>query len=162
MPSRGPDGKFVRERTIPWNPQSSQWDDGYTDRKGYFRVYRPDHPRADKMGYAKRYHVVWWLAHGTMPPAGIDIHHETDDRFGNLQSIGHGPHSTHHCLMLTTVICQTCHSPFQKPAWRIQNRGNKFCSLRCYHAAPKSQETRNRQSEGLRRSHAQRGHSIHV
>ena len=43
---RGPDGTFQRE-IFSWTQEN--WDAGYLDNKGYFRIYRPDYPKIYKV-----------------------------------------------------------------------------------------------------------------
>lgn len=70
--TQGTDGKFVRT-VVVWTPE--RWDEGHVDRRGYFRVYRPDYPGAWKNGYAKRYAVVYWLHTGHAVQPGEALHH---------------------------------------------------------------------------------------
>ena len=55
--THGPDGRFERKHYL-WD--GSDWDDGWKDNRGRFRVYRPDCPRQMGVeGHALRAHVVW-------------------------------------------------------------------------------------------------------
>jgi hypothetical protein len=124
-----------------WTPEN--WDDGWADNKGRFRVYRPDCPRAFKSGYCLRAHVVWWLNTGTVHPKGTVIHHrneiKTDDKFSNLQMMLVGEHTIHHCAKPNFSTCKQCGITFELPLWRIRSRLNsgesapRFCSQDCYH-----------------------------
>ena len=80
MVIREANGTF-KKRLQVWD--GSNWDDGWHDNRGRFRVYRPDYPRAFSGGYALRAHVVWWLANGKPHPTGMILHHKNsikDDR----------------------------------------------------------------------------------
>lgn len=142
--NRDSSGQFKRLREKPWD--GTDWNDGYVDNKGRFRVYRPDYPRAYPEGYALRYHVVWWLTTGKVHPKGTNLHHineiKSDDRFENLQLMGHGEHTIHHCKKPgVELICKFCNEVFRIPAWRIAQRKREegyepaFCSQSCYHKA---------------------------
>jgi len=123
----------------PWTPDS--WDSGYVDNRGYFRVYRPDYPRCWTNGYAKRYHVVWWLTTGVVLPATCILHHKDgntlNDIFVNLELLDHGAHTTmHKTKPKWQCICKNCRGNFELPHWRKkqgQSRGS-FCSPACYYS----------------------------
>lgn len=143
------DGRFSRIHES-WTPDN--WNDGYVDKRGYFRVYRPDYPGSWKSGYAKRYWVMYWLVTGYVQKIGDDIHHKNgvklDDRPNNLQLLSHGEHSR---VTQTTPdvygVCAGCNKDFLIPPGK---RGTKkFCSISCYHATPKSQATRDKISASL-------------
>ena len=151
-------GRYVRTRITYWTPET--WDDGFVDPKGYFRVYRPDHPRATPAGWVHRYQVVWWLKTGSPPPDGWDIHHSNeiklDDVYTNLELKLHGEHTAHHSSKpYVQCICTVCGESFAIPQWRINEGKGKFCSQSCYHRKPKSDLTRQRQSNSQRRAHAE-------
>jgi hypothetical protein len=150
-------GSFKRVRTEPWAPDS--WDDGYVDNKGRFRVYRPDFPKADKMGYAMRAHVVYWLATGSRHPDGAVLHHKNedklDDRLENLQVMTHGDHTRLHHAETHWFVCAGCGQDFSKTGDEVARRRSegrlpKYCSLRCYHSDP---VRRARHSATIRRLH---------
>lgn len=160
---RGGKGRFVRTRYL-WD--GSDWDDGYIDNKGRFRIYRPDYPRAYALGYVLRSHVVWWLHHGICHPKGTNLHHKNhnklDDRIENLELLLAGDHVRHHCAKIgVQFICRNCKQSFYVPTWRVKERrteGNtiKFCSQKCYHAAGRTESHKTNISAGLRRRYATR------
>lgn len=146
----------------PWTAE--RWGNGFVDNRGRFRVFRPDFPRALPGGYALRAHVVWWLAHGEVHPAGTDIHHRDDDRLndtlGNLELLAHGAHTTLHHLQEHEFICEECLRVFYLSGHRVASRRAegtlpRFCSQSCYHAHPKSDETRAKMSESLALAYAE-------
>lgn len=171
MPTRdAKDGRFVRERTAPWSHDA--WGDGFVDNRGYFRVYRPDYPLAYSSGYAKRSHVVYWLATGHAVGPGEVVHHEdrnkVNDAFSNLRLTTHADHTREHLAEQWTrrprakmrdFVCETCGDPFQLSESRVADRersGTKvrFCSPPCRYAAPRSEEAKRKTSESLRRTWA--------
>jgi HNH endonuclease len=143
-------GRFIRSRQ-PWTPDN--WDDGYFDNRGRFRVYRPDFPRAYALGYALRTHVVWWLAHGEPHPEGTDLHHinenRGDDRLENLRVLSHGEHTRLH-KPKRMKRCLECGREFYKK----KKPQAKFCTYLCYSRYPKSDVTREKMSAGQKRRRA--------
>lgn len=132
---RNGDGTFKRILPI-WSPKS--WDSGYVDNRGYFIVYRPDYPKAYRGGYAKRYHVVYWLQTRQILPDGFILHHvnhvkhhvnhvKTDDRFENLELKLNGVHTTEH--KQTYFICVGCGESTAKDG---HGNRHKYCSHQCY------------------------------
>lgn len=129
-------GRFQRTHDV-WTPE--HWNDGYTDNRGRFRVYRPDYPNAYAEGYALRYHIVWWLAGKTIPE-GYELHHinenKTDDVFSNLELITHLDHARlHHPV--PTSICDHCGNEFC--FYRRSDRIRRFCTQKCYQAHRKTE-----------------------
>lgn len=126
---------------LPWT--MGHWDTGYLDNRGYFRVYRPDYPRAYGSGYTKRYYIVWWLNTGEVidTPRYI-IHHKngnkSDDRFDNLEKKEHGQHTLDHNkprmeAARTECICNTCGVLFHIKRHRLKEKGRgSYCSQQCY------------------------------
>ena len=151
LPGTRVGGRFVR-RLAPWTPE--RWDEGWVDSRGYFRVYRPDYPRAWPSGYAKRYHVVYWLLTGRVLAENEVLHHrngiKTDDRLENIEVLDRGEHTKlHHPSTLLFIICATCGVAFRDP----KKPHRKYCTFACYHKAPKQAETLAKQAEGMKRAH---------
>lgn len=142
---------FARTRSA-WVPEG--WDNGYVDNKGRVRIYRPDYPRAYAEGYALRYHVVWWLHTGEVHPVGTELHHKdgsTDnDVFENLIVLTKSEHRSLHRNNWVEVECKFCGKKFLEHAWRITSRGRKYCSNECYQSKPRTQEHKDKISEGNR------------
>ena len=71
--------------------------ESYKDRAGYYHVYYPQHPRADRQGFLYE-HIKIWEEHNGMPvPDGYVIHHlnghKGDNRPGNLVALPHKAHN---------------------------------------------------------------------
>ena len=156
MRLRDTEGRFARQR-LPWTPD--RWDEGYTDNHGRFRVYRPDYPRCWADGYAFRYAVAYWLQTGRIPED--DLHHEngdrTDDRPANLAPMEHAAHARGHNPK-TMLTCIACGKLFPRPHHKSA-RSTKYCSQVCYHAMPRSPESRRLAS--LHSRHAGKTHCPH-
>lgn len=130
--ARNSNGQFKRSHQI-WD--GSEWDDGYFDNRGRFRVYRSDYPRAFKDGYALRSHIVWWITTGQVVEKGMNIHHKddnrTEDRFYNLQLLAHRAHTIkHHRNPPVVKVCGYCEKRFFRPAWKA--RTQRCCSHSCH------------------------------
>lgn len=163
-------GRYIKTRIEFWTP--AIWGDGFVDSKGYFRVYRPDHPKASTAGWVHRYQVVWWLSTGNIPNTGMDIHHNNeiklDDRFDNLVLKEHVEHSilsnkASHEASQVLRTCVICEKEFTIPRWRLNqdNRG-LFCSIQCRRRDIKTPETRRKQSESIRAAWARRRNNAGV
>lgn len=68
---------------------------------GYWRVYRPEHPLADKRGYVLEHRIVYEEYYKCSLPLNIHIHHingdKEDNRIENLQTMSNADHmSLHH------------------------------------------------------------------
>ncbi len=147
-------GRFIRQRYHPWTPQ--KWNDGYLDNKNRFRVYRPDYPRSYSNGYALRAHVVWWLHHGRCHARNKELHHKdgttTNDAITNLKPLSNSNHQKfHHPTKYTDLICLKCNHPFRIEEWRVRSRPTKFCSPECYHSYPRSEESKRKASESMKK-----------
>ena len=151
-------GRFVRKHHI-WT--FGRWGDGYKDKSGRFRVYRPDYPRAYHEGYAMRSHVVWWLTTGSVHPKGWDVHHKNrrrlDDRFDNLEIKRHKAHSEYHHPGdgFVKLVCRACGRKFKVTSRKLNARKHegleiKFCSQKCYHRFPKSDKAKAKTSLSLK------------
>lgn len=149
---RNKDGTFVKKLPI-WTEES--WDSGWVDNHGYFRVFCPDCPNAWPNGYAKRYHVVWWIKTGKKIPKDFDIHHKnnnkTDDRFENLQLISHAEHSKFSAKKPPIIMtCRNCKKQFELSRDHNAPGRGKFCGQKCYHSFPRSEDHKKAISEGIK------------
>lgn len=142
-------GRFAK--TLPiWD--GSDWDAGWIDNRGRFRVYRPDYPRAYSGGYALRAHIVWWLAGGEVHPEGTNLHHVDGDRLNdkleNLELLDHGEHSRiTNGMAPLEFTCIYCGKSFLVSKHRERIR--KFCSYACFAKAPRTEEHKAAISRGL-------------
>jgi len=152
---RGETGRF--QRTImPWSLEN--FDDGYVDNRGRFRVYVPDHPRAFTDGYIHRAVVAYETYHGISVPSTMDIHHKNrnrlDDSKENLQMLSHSEHSKKQKrAKVVTRTCEHCKAEFDIKKWRLKDpsRG-KFCSQKCYHAHKRTEDHKTAISEGAKKA----------
>lgn len=151
-----------------WTPE--QWDRGYHDSNGRFRVYRPDYPGHYSNGCAMRSHVVFWLETGQCPPKDKLLHHingiKDDDRIENLILLGHSEHTTIHCAnKKVSFVCSSCGKQFYvrrcKVEYVVNSRGAppKYCSRKCYYDAERTKEHGNRISMALKAHYAKEGKS---
>mgnify|MGYP001593096271 CR=1 FL=1 len=164
-------GKFRRCHLI-WHP--SNWEDGYVDSDGRFRVYRPDYPRAYKSGYMLRAHVVWWLHTGHPHPRELELHHidhnRLNDAIENLKPLTRSEHRSHHFREISIIKCENCGHDFTQNTWRVLSRPTKFCSQSCYHAFPRSQSHkaamranhRNSRKTECKNGHQLAGDNLHI
>lgn len=131
-------GRYIKT-AILWTPD--QWDAGYYDNRGRFRVYRPDYPRAYKGGYALRAHVVWWLYRGEPHPQGTELHHKDgtrdNDKIENLIPLNRSEHRLAHAEEKPVLVCLTCGKQFQREIWRVRINNTKFCSKKCWDNYPR-------------------------
>lgn len=119
-----------------WNPLN--WNDGYIDAKGRFRVYRPDFPDCHYNGYVFRSHVVWWLSTGKRHPRNTELHHKNtiplDDSISNLEPLSNSDHQKlHKPAAFYQINCEHCGSLVRVSAFRKRDRITRFCSQYCYH-----------------------------
>lgn len=155
-------GKFIKTLGV-WD--GSNWDEGWYDNRGRFRVYRPDYPRAFIGGYALRAWVVYWLFNGSPHPKGTNLHHingiKDDDRIENFEVVEHGQHSRlHHSIGNIELVCENCTQSFAMTRKKYNARLRegtpiRFCSQNCYHAFPKSASTKQKQSSGLKKAYSE-------
>lgn len=114
--------------------------------KRFILFVKGKYPGSHKSGYALRSRVVWWLYTGeALRGTRSNIHHKNhnrgDDRFKNLERMGHKRHSREHnpkTVLMISRKCQRCGGEFKIKEWRLNNpsRG-KYCSLYCGRLAPK-------------------------
>jgi len=146
----------------------TNFDDGYVDSAGRFRVYYPSHPRAYNEGYILRSIVAFEAYHNLFIPDGIDVHHvdgnRLNDSIENLMLLSHKKHS-----VLSNVeryenstinkTCEECGLIFHIKQGRLNdktsNRG-RFCSQKCYHAHPRTKIHKQNISSGLKKSYLER------
>ena len=129
-------GKFKRTNN-PWTPANTE--DGY-NRKGWFMVYLPDHPRANSLGYVPRAAVHYEYFNNDKLKKGEEVHHKDKNRLNdtkeNLIKLVHQEHSKLHNkegLKDITQTCVMCKKPFLIKQWRLnQGRLGKYCSQKCY------------------------------
>ncbi len=155
---RNEDGTFKRIRK-PFSLDN--FNDGYVDNRGRFRVWLPEHPRAYESGYVLRSIITYELYHGISVPKENDIHHKDENRLNdskeNLEMMTHGEHSAMSNRLPGAHIirvCQHCQKEFTIERWRLKDpsRG-KYCSQKCFHAHKRSKLHRKRISMGLKKAY---------
>jgi hypothetical protein len=128
-------------------------------KDGRILIFCRAFPGAHKSGYALRSRIVWWLHTGeVIRGMEFNIHHKNedrrDDRFENLEKISHSEHSSMHNKEDGAYLerfCLHCGQEFFIERWRLKEKSRgTFCSLDCYHAHPKKESTRKRQSISLK------------
>ena len=71
---RRDNGTFDRKHNV-WSLDN--FDDGYIDGKGRFRVYLPNHPRSsNRMGYVLRAIVAYEAYHNVIIKDNFEVHHK--------------------------------------------------------------------------------------
>lgn len=119
------------------------FNDGYINKSGRFRVYFPEHPRADKMGYIFRSIVTYETHHGVSVPIEMVIHHinenRLDDSKENLLMLTRGSHSSLHNQKRIEAakirrVCKQCKQEFtiKRSELKGPSRTGSFCSKECY------------------------------
>lgn len=136
--SRNPDGTFKRVRK---QFSLDNFNDGYVDADGRFRVWMPDNPRSYKEGYILRSIAAYELYHNIQVPFDYDIHHidgnRLNDSKNNLELVNHKVHGINHNIQKKanaqiTRKCLTCGNEFSFARFRLRDHPKKFCSFRCY------------------------------
>jgi hypothetical protein len=132
-------GKFTRQHQI-WSLQN--FDDGYIDSRGRFRVYSPNRPRAYSEGYVLRAIVAYEAYTGDAVASNYDVHHKNkdklDDSRDSIEKKLHSKHAGEHALRPDSWenrIYISCGSVFLLEKWRLNqpNHVGKYCSITCYH-----------------------------
>ena len=84
----------------PWSLEN--FNDGYVNADGRFRVWLPNHPRVDLHGYVYRTIVAYEAYHGVVIPLNKMIHHldgnKLNDSKENLRLATRQEHSKYHDL----------------------------------------------------------------
>ncbi len=81
----------LNEQNRTWRKKSQIVASG-----GYFRVLKPEHPKANNLGYISQHLDVWEAVHGKPLPDGWHIHHingiRDDNRPVNLVGLSSKKH----------------------------------------------------------------------
>lgn len=129
-------GQFARKHQV-WS--LGNFEDGYADAQGRFRVYLPDHPRSCKtLGYIFRSIAAYEAYHGISVPPEMDVHHKDHDRLNdsieNLEMIDHLVHARAHAearKVSTVCVCERCSNSFVMPQWKVNAGKGRFCNWSC-------------------------------
>jgi len=161
-------GDFKRVRRL-WSIDN--FNDGYVDNRGRFRVWVPNHPRAYNEGYIFRSIVAYETYHDVIISKEYDVHHIDGDKLNdskeNLEIMLHGKHSILHNInpnLYVIRICENCKKEFKIKWFKLKDtsgcqRRGRFCSQKCYHLYPKSQESGLKTSKSLKLAYSENRHS---
>ncbi len=98
---KSPETFFVNK---PKGENHHKWKGGRRKNNGYIHILKPNHPKADKLGYILEHRYVWEEAHGSPIPKGWVIHHlngiRHDNRPQNLVAVPKCKHE-HHTFVKT-------------------------------------------------------------
>lgn len=136
-----PKSEFKRKHKI-WSLDN--FNDGYIDSNNRFRVYYPDHPRAEKkLGYILREIVAYEAYNGILVPSHLEVHHidgnTLNDSKENLILLTKSQHRIAHQWNKVSRICLTCGKTFDIDNWRLKDKSRgKYCSQQCYHKGVKN------------------------
>jgi len=163
MSERNGNGTFKRTHNTF---SLDNFEDGYIDVDGRFRVYLPNNPRSNAGGYAYRSIVAYELYHGIQVPETMAIHHidgnRVNDSKENLVMLLFSQHSSLHNKPRTEESlvprqCKHCGKTFFINRYRL-NEGIKegrlrgqFCTLKCYYKHPHSEIHNQNIAKGLKR-----------
>lgn len=137
-------GQFTNERQHkPWSLDN--FNDGYVDSDGRFRVILPNHPRASRDGFVLRSIVAYEIYHNIQVKLGPEIHHMDGNRLNdskeNLQLLTNSDHQKTHARLRGAYIsrvCNHCGKAFEINRWRLKEptRG-QYCTPRCFYNSRK-------------------------
>lgn len=122
------------------------FNDGYVDNRGRFRVWLPNHPRVYAEGYVLRAIVAYELYHNVTIPEGMDVHHKDhnklNDSIENLVLFEHHQHSIMHNPIEEVIrTCVDCGKDFTIKKWRLKDpKRGKFCNQICYRSYRKQKK----------------------
>jgi hypothetical protein len=115
----GQPNKFLphHHRRMYCGPKNKSWKGGlYKDKKGYMRVMKKDHPRADDHGYVLEHILIVEVVMGKALPVKAEIHHidgiGSRNEHSNLVACqSHGYHMLLHRIQKALRACGN-------PSWR--------------------------------------------
>lgn len=144
MRQHNSNGTFKRTRK-EWSLDN--FDDGYVDSRGRFRVWSPNNIRSYKGGYILRSIVAYEKYHKASVPIGYEIHHKDrnriNDSLDNLQMLSKEEHAAIHYKERTVEVerfCTKCKKSFLIRKWRLNDKSRgKYCSQSCYNSRGKRQ-----------------------
>ncbi len=121
------------------------FDDGWIDNKGRFRVWLPEHQRAYEGGYILRSRIAYELYHDIEVLPEYDIHHKNgnklDDSKKNLEMMSHSKHTSLTNAPRNRDLCRYCNycgNEFMISRHRLRESGRgRYCSQQCYRTSRK-------------------------
>ncbi|MEK9207985.1 MAG: HNH endonuclease [Patescibacteria group bacterium] len=85
-----------------YGKRAATWKGGRKIHEGYYLVWQPDHPLAQKNGYIFEHRLVMMISLGRLLKRGEVVHHKneikTDNRIENLELLPVGIHIRNHKL----------------------------------------------------------------
>lgn len=126
--------------------QSVRYKGGYITEWGYRRIYKPDHPRANKRGYVLEHRWIMEQIIGRQLRSHEHVHHingiKTDNRPENLQLKTSSEHTSHHNIgnkygvarkidMSNRICCDCGGTETWSRHWFIVN-GEGYRCLHCH------------------------------
>lgn len=161
--------EFGRFKRIHHEWSLENFDDGYIVNlrgKKRFRVYKPEHPRADHMGYIFRSIIAYETYHGVTVPLDMETHHidgnTLNDKKENLVLLTNSEHRIIHAIKRGSLIkhvCKHCGKEFYIQRFRLNDLSGRnrrrgiFCSLDCFHKHERTDEHKKNISNGLKRAY---------
>lgn len=89
----------------PIGKDNPKYKGGTRSTSGYIFIHKPNHPRANHIGYVRRSWLVWEEVHNKPLPENWVVHHlngiKTDDRPRNLLGL---PKDKHHGFLVQQAI----------------------------------------------------------
>jgi hypothetical protein len=147
--SKGRPRRFINSHQ--WSkpgPLNPQWKGGrWIDGRGYMRVLRHGHPRANTYGIVFEHIVVYEEHYKCCIPRWGVIHHKdgnkSNNHWRNLELTSNGKHTTIHSrLDMSDRICSKCNlsdtgietlkSGYRAAHWYRDDNGGFMCK-KCYH-----------------------------
>lgn len=152
--------EFGRFKRVHFPFSLDNFNDGYVDVYGRFKVYAPNHHRANK-GYVFRSIIAYELYHNCIVNTNMVVHHKDgntlNDSKENLELIPFGKHTSNHNqarIEESNIIkvCKVCKKEFIIKKWRLKDptRG-QYCSQKCFHNRKISEKTKERMSKSQKR-----------
>lgn len=131
-------GRFVKKRNV-WSLEN--FNDGYIDATGRFRVYKPGHHRAYSSGYVLRSIVAFEEFNKIKVEPGFEVHHvdfnRSNDSKENLVLLSRHDHAKLHSEIkqkksTIQMVCTVCKKEFPIKKHRLREKGRgKYCSQKC-------------------------------
>lgn len=117
-------------------PTAGGWKGGERQKtsKGYWTVYAPTHPDANRAGRVMEHRLIWEQTHGVRLQPRQDVHHIDGNKDNNapenLVAITHGEHSSiHHSEQRMRGLNRTHHDESRINACRKATQTSEYLAL---------------------------------